>query len=453
VKSAPLVSVVIAVYNGERFVADAVASVRQQQYQPIEVIVVDDASTDATVDIAASLPIDLLIVLPDNQGPSAARNIGMARAQGRYITFLDVDDLMLPGRVQIQTDYLARNADCSCVLTHQVLEVLPGITPPAWIHHHPETLDCPPYLPVSSMVSINALLEAGGFDPSYRLSEDMEWLFRLERSGANVTKLDEVLVRRRIHGANATYQTQQMNADLMRAVRALTSRSHLPLVSVIVPVYNGARYLAEALESIRAQTVDHLVQVVVVDDGSTDASASIAESFGSSVQVARQPHAGVGAARNHGVLLARARYLAFLDADDVWLPGKLAAQLAVLETNPEVDAVLGQAEEFVSPELGAGVATALRARPAMPGHLTSAMLTRRSSFARVGPFSIRRGAADWLDWYARAVHQRLRFQVLDDLVVRRRLHAANYSLRHQTARTGYAEILKGAIDRQRGGTA
>src|SRR5207245_8335948 len=133
-----------------------------------------------------------------------------------------------------QTDYLARNADCSCVLTHQVLEVLPGITPPAWIHHHPETLDCPPYLPVSSMVSINALLEAGGFDPSYRLSEDMEWLFRLERSGANVTKLDEVLVRRRIHGANAPYQTPPMNPDLIRAVARLAQRAAVDLVPLIV---------------------------------------------------------------------------------------------------------------------------------------------------------------------------------------------------------------------------
>lgn len=107
-----------------------------------------------------------------------------------------------------------------------------------------------------------------------------------------------------------------------------------PLLSVIMPAYNCAAYIEESLASIFSQGIDDL-EVVVVDDGSTDGTAQIATAFDARVRVLRNDHGGPAAARNLAVANARSDLLAFLDADDVWLPGKLAAQLQYLADHPE----------------------------------------------------------------------------------------------------------------------
>lgn len=98
-------------------------------------------------------------------------------------------------------------------------------------------------------------------------------------------------------------------------------------VSVVIPCYNAGRFLRETLDSILAQTRKPL-EVIVVDDGSTDGSAAVADSFGPPVRVMRQPNQGESVARNHGLHEAKGDWVAFLDADDVWTPRKLELQLA-----------------------------------------------------------------------------------------------------------------------------
>ena len=107
------------------------------------------------------------------------------------------------------------------------------------------------------------------------------------------------------------------------------------MVSVIVPTYNRSAFLKEALESVLAQTV-RADEVIVVDDGSTDETPRVLESFGSSVLVLRRENSGVSAARNAGIQAARGEWLAFLDSDDLWRPRKLEAQLAYLSARPEI---------------------------------------------------------------------------------------------------------------------
>lgn len=114
------------------------------------------------------------------------------------------------------------------------------------------------------------------------------------------------------------------------------------LVSVIVPVYNGAQYLAESLDSALAQDYPNL-EVVVVDDGSTDGTPAIleryAQRFAQRVRVITQPNRGAAAARNAALLEARGEYVAFLDADDLWAPHKLSIQVLHLGRHPDVDLV------------------------------------------------------------------------------------------------------------------
>lgn len=113
-----------------------------------------------------------------------------------------------------------------------------------------------------------------------------------------------------------------------------------PLVSVIVPAYNAARYVAEAIDSIVAQEVAEM-EIIVVDDGSTDATPRVLAEYATrpGFTVIRTGNEGVAAARNQGLDRACGRYLAFLDADDRWRPGKLRREIELLESDPEVVAV------------------------------------------------------------------------------------------------------------------
>jgi len=107
-----------------------------------------------------------------------------------------------------------------------------------------------------------------------------------------------------------------------------------------MPAYNARPYIAEAINSVLEQEYPH-IELIVIDDGSSDGTAECAESFGDGVKVIRQANAGVAAARNKGLAEARGELIAFLDADDVWLPGKLKAQVEYLLAHPETGVVYG----------------------------------------------------------------------------------------------------------------
>jgi glycosyltransferase involved in cell wall biosynthesis len=218
-------------------------------------------------------------------------------------------------------------------------------------------------------------------------------------------------------------------------------------VSVVIPVYNGATYLAEAIASVNAQSVSPY-EVVVVDDGSTDDSAAVAAESASIVRVIRQVNGGPGVAMNTGVDAAVGTHVAFISADDLWAPNKLELQLTALES--EVDLVFGHVQHFISPELDPAVAQSLRC-PAdpMPANSAGTMLTMLETFKRVGPFDPRFRVGEFFDWYSRATDLRLRSLVLPQVVSRRRVHESNHSRVERAPEAGYARVLKSMVDRRR----
>ncbi len=219
--------------------------------------------------------------------------------------------------------------------------------------------------------------------------------------------------------------------------------------TVIIPVHNGERYLAAAIRSILDQT-RLPAEILVVDDGSTDGSAAIARAFDPPVHVLTQANLGPAAARNLGVEHASSDLLAFLDADDLWMPNKLARQLLAIETDRALDAVLGQVENFVSPELEASEAAKLARNAALSGEFhIGALLIRRDAFLRVGWFDIRLRHGEFIDWWSRAMQLDLIYTVMPQLVLRRRLHANNLTRREQDGRSGYPAVLRHHLARQR----
>jgi len=225
-----------------------------------------------------------------------------------------------------------------------------------------------------------------------------------------------------------------------------------PRISVLIPVRDGERYLGEAIASALAQEVRPL-EIVVVDDGSRDGSAAVARAFGGVVRVVAQEHAGIGAARNRLVAEAGGDLAAFLDADDRWLPGALAAHLAALAAAPAAAMAFGLMRQFVSPELPAPE----RARLVCPegpaqGFHAGAALIRRDAFPRVGAFRTDLRVGEFVDWLMRARGAGVTETTHGAVVLERRLHDRNIGReKHVTA--DYLAVVRAALARRRGGAA
>ena len=219
-------------------------------------------------------------------------------------------------------------------------------------------------------------------------------------------------------------------------------------VSAIVAVRDAEAYLAEAIESILAQTLA-TAEVIVVDDGSRDGTAAIAEGFGAPVECLQRPARGLPAALNAGLDRASGELVGFLDGDDVWTPRKLELQVAALGSDPAVDLVFGAVEQFHSPELSEAERRRIGNPPGLRrGRLRGAMLARMSAFERVGGFDERWSVGETVDWQARAAELGLRAEVMPEVVLRRRLHGS-----HMTGARGahgdYARIVAEARARRR----
>jgi glycosyltransferase involved in cell wall biosynthesis len=166
-------------------------------------------------------------------------------------------------------------------------------------------------------------------------------------------------------------------------------------------------------------------EIIVVDDGSTDDGPDIVAGYGPAVRLLRQTQSGPSKAINHGLRAARGDTLAFLDADDLWMPEKQALQCHALAEDASVDCVFGHIVQFLSDDaISAAGRYAIPDGP-VPGICRQCLLMRRNTFDRFGWFDEGLTTADFVPWYARAVAMGLRYRMLDDVVARRRLHLGN----------------------------
>jgi glycosyltransferase involved in cell wall biosynthesis len=236
--------------------------------------------------------------------------------------------------------------------------------------------------------------------------------------------------------------------DSPTASCAMTTPS---LITCIVPVYNGEKYLADALGSILHQTY-RPIEIIVVDDGSTDGTAAIAKSFGAAVRYLNQSNAGPAAARNLGLDAAEGEFIAFLDADDLWHTEKLERQMARFRARPELDYCVTHAQNFWASEL---IEEQSRfrdhriARP-LPAYSTTTLLARRRLFDRVGQFDPALAHGDSTEWFLRANESGAVSELLPDVLLYRRLHKDNRT-RHKASnsRELYLHIVKASLDRRR----
>jgi glycosyltransferase involved in cell wall biosynthesis len=224
------------------------------------------------------------------------------------------------------------------------------------------------------------------------------------------------------------------------------------LISVIVPVHNGARFLLGAVASIRGQGHRPL-EIIIVDDGSSDDTARVAAALaggdGLFLLYLHQQNRGPAAARNRGLAAARGSLIAFLDVDDRWPPGKLQAQHARLRAEPGLDVLLSRLQVVRLP--GASpAATGLPAAPLRNIHLGGALF-RREAFDKVGPFDESLRFSEDHDWFLRAREQGLAIAISDQVGLYYRQHEGNLTASDDAAARGFqlAEVLKRSLDRRR----
>ncbi|MDB4589670.1 glycosyltransferase family 2 protein [Verrucomicrobiales bacterium] len=221
-----------------------------------------------------------------------------------------------------------------------------------------------------------------------------------------------------------------------------------PRISAIIPAHNAEKYLAEAIKSIRGQTYAPS-EIIVVDDGSTDTTSLVAQSF-TSVRYLRQDNSGAATARNFGVKAATCDWVAFLDADDLWVPAKLSLQIAEFEKDSSLDIAFGQIEEFLSPELTYKESKMLRPRLGQlsgPSNIT--MLMRREAFLDTGGFPADLNLGEFIAWYDRAMDSNLKSLCIPQVLARRRLHKFNAGRSNRDHFNEFALIAKRALDRKR----
>ncbi len=222
-----------------------------------------------------------------------------------------------------------------------------------------------------------------------------------------------------------------------------------PLITCIVAVYNGQPYLAEALDSILAQTYRPL-ELVVVNDGSTDETARVIEGYGDTVRAVWQPNGGPAAARNHGLSLAGGEFIAFLDADDRWHPEKLSRQMACFDARTDLEMSVTLVQNFWAPELREEEAQFRDHKLSKPaaGYSTVAMLAKKAVFDTVGQFTESWQHVHDTEWFIRAADAGIVSELLSDVLVFRRLHRHNRSrLGAAASRDEYLQLVQGRVAR------
>ncbi|HEX5888688.1 MAG TPA: glycosyltransferase [Pyrinomonadaceae bacterium] len=221
-----------------------------------------------------------------------------------------------------------------------------------------------------------------------------------------------------------------------------------PLISVIIPAYNCERFLREAVQSVLDQKCSDL-EIIIVDDGSTDGTASVAKSFPETVHYLHQTNQGPSAARNRGIERAQGSLIAFADADDLWPAHKLEQQLPYLIRDPTTDIVLGRIQLVQLSETDSGRMRAEEfAEPLFSVNLGSAII-RKSVFERVGLFDETMRYSEDVDWFMRAREAGAKLVTIDAVTLFYCRHEQNMTRGKTISELNLVKALKRSLDRRR----
>jgi glycosyltransferase involved in cell wall biosynthesis len=224
-----LISVIIPVYNGKKYLAEAIESALAQIYRPIEIIVVDDGSMDGTADVARSFSETVRYYYQPNSGSGAARNTGVQTAQGNFLSFLDSDDLWVKDKLSLQMAVLQSDDSLDMVFGNVSHFYSPELEQSIREKVACPTKNMPGYHAGTLLIRRDTFLHVGLFNPVFQCGEFIDWSFRARDKGLKELLLPDVLLKRRIHSSNMgilkrNTQTENTHADYIRVLKASLDR-------------------------------------------------------------------------------------------------------------------------------------------------------------------------------------------------------------------------------------
>ena len=220
----------------------------------------------------------------------------------------------------------------------------------------------------------------------------------------------------------------------------------MPKVSVVVPTYNSAQYISETINSIIAQTY-HNIEIIIVDDGSTDNTKKIIEELPCDVRYFHQPNDGPASARNRGVKDVSGEYIAFLDVDDLWPENNLNLLLNAIEKNMDSDVVRGYAQLIRNTETGE-VEFIGNPNNSFSDYI-GAGIYRREAFEKVGLYDPTMKFGEDTDWFNRARELNINIKRLDEVTLFVRRHSGNMTEGKSLIELNALKVFKKALDRER----
>ncbi len=226
----------------------------------------------------------------------------------------------------------------------------------------------------------------------------------------------------------------------------INTNNEKPLISVIIPVYNGDKFILEAISNIFSQNYPAL-EIIIVDDGSTDNSKIIIENLDIDVRYFYQPNDGPASARNRGIKDVSGEFIAFLDVDDLWPENNLILLLNEMQNDSDVDVVRGHAQLFKNNDDGS-VEFVGNPDESFPNYI-GAGLYRKLAFSKVGLFDDELTFGEDEDWYTRAKELKLKMKRLDEVTLYVRRHGGNMTEGKSLVELNKLKVFKKALDRER----
>ncbi len=382
----PKVSIVIPVYNGSNYMREAIDSALGQSYPNVEVIVVNDGSNDtgATETIALLYGDGIRYFAKENGGVATALNFAIGKMTGDYFSWLSHDDVYYPNKIEMQIEFLIKNHLEDTILyggydlIDESSKTFHTVKPDSLYSEEKLNISLFPILKglingCSLLIHKSHFEKSGLFDEKLLITQDYALWFKMFRN-ANVKFLPGIFVKSRVHDEQRSKKaecsltecnslwTSLLNEVSGKEMREIDGSSYLfykktgeflknntpyseaqqyaeslaknamGKISIIIPFFNRIPTLIEALNSVLFQSYTN-IEVLLIDDGSTDDITPLRIFKDSRLRYVYQEHNGVSAARNLGISLSSGEYIAFLDSDDIFLPGKLEKQINFMKTH------------------------------------------------------------------------------------------------------------------------
>ena len=452
------VSVIVPVRNGERYVTRCIDSILPQLTGDMELIVVDDASSDGTPALLRKTygadPRMLFIFCTEHRGPAAARNAGIRLSRGEWIAFCDSDDEWAPENLQRLLAHVQDHpkqkiifASCQNILDQETSRTkqLAAYAEKDLFHLR------------AAMVRRSVFSQAGLLDESLQIGEDREWLVRVKNCGIWGDLLAEPLYIRHIRddGLSAASVKTERKARMLDAFMRGIRRTHYEEspgfeLSILIPVYNAEKYLEEAISSCRCEGRSY--ELVLVEDGSSDRSADVLfrmmreGEFPAPATVVMRAHKGQAASRNDAFHLARGSHILYLDADDCFVPGGPDRMMDAAQ-GQDVMLVSALCRDFISPDLTEEDASVLKIETEPYRRmLAGCMLANRGLYERIGLFDESLPSSETAQWVLRVRDAGITALELDDIVLSRRYHNTNFGrVSRQTQMSSYMAMIRSRL--------